>query len=157
VVAVIDALSPSNKYAGPGRDSYMAKQREVLHSTAHLVEIDLLCAGPHVLTVPEYLSRGSCQYDYLVRVTRAKGMRNHFDLYPRRLGERLPRIGIPLGDDHPDVPLDIQAAVEKTHEMGAYLDCINYREPCQPSLSPEDQAWADQLIREKIASGQTQA
>jgi hypothetical protein len=156
VVAVIEVLGPSNKYAGPGRDSFLAKQREVLHSTAHLVEIDLLRTGPHVLTVPEYLSRGSCQYDYLVCVTRAKGMRNHFELYPRRLRERLPRIGIPLSGEHPDVPLDIQAAVEKTHEMGAYLDRIDYRQPCQPPLASEDQAWADRLIGEKLASGQSQ-
>ena len=41
VVTVIEVLSPANKYAGPGRDSYLAKQRDVLNSPAHLVEVDL--------------------------------------------------------------------------------------------------------------------
>ena len=42
VVTVIEVVSPSNKYAGPGRRSYVAKQQEVLTSDTHLVEIDLL-------------------------------------------------------------------------------------------------------------------
>src|SRR5437773_2435543 len=52
VVTVIEVLSPTNKYAGPGRESYIAKQQEVLQSSSHLVEIDLLRAGPHALAVP---------------------------------------------------------------------------------------------------------
>ena len=44
VVAVIEVLSPTNKYAGPGRESYLAKQREVLDSDAHLIES--ICCGP---------------------------------------------------------------------------------------------------------------
>ena len=32
VVTVIELVSPSNKYAGPGRDSYLAKQRELRYS-----------------------------------------------------------------------------------------------------------------------------
>src|ERR1700722_15745691 len=38
VVAVLEAVSPTNKYAGPGRNSYLAKQTEVLNSSAHLIE-----------------------------------------------------------------------------------------------------------------------
>ena len=49
VVTVIELVSPSNKYAGTGRDAYVTKQQEVRSSTTHLVEIDLLRYGPHVL------------------------------------------------------------------------------------------------------------
>src|SRR5438552_3664753 len=42
VITVIEVVSPANKHAGPGRQSYRKKQREVLASPAHLVEIDLL-------------------------------------------------------------------------------------------------------------------
>jgi hypothetical protein len=66
VVAVIELVSPTNKYAGPGRDSYVAKQTEVRRSTAHLVEIDLLRAGPHVVAVPEWAVRQHGPYDYAV-------------------------------------------------------------------------------------------
>jgi hypothetical protein len=40
VVAVLEVVSPTNKYNGPGRDSYVAKQIEVRRSDSHLVEID---------------------------------------------------------------------------------------------------------------------
>src|SRR5438128_11141897 len=49
IVTVIEVISPTNKYAGPGRESYLAKQREVLQHEAHLVVIDLLRTGQHVL------------------------------------------------------------------------------------------------------------
>jgi len=46
LVTVIEVVSPTNKYAGPGRESYVAKQTEIRRSTAHLVEIDLdVCIG----------------------------------------------------------------------------------------------------------------
>ena len=45
VVTVIEVVSPTNKYAGPGRTSYLAKQDEILRGPVHLVEIDLLRTG----------------------------------------------------------------------------------------------------------------
>ncbi len=53
LVTVIEVVSPSNKFDGPGRESYLAKQKEVRGSTVHLVELDLLRTGRHVLAVPE--------------------------------------------------------------------------------------------------------
>jgi len=38
LITLIEILSPSNKRSGPDRDSYAAKQREVLDSDANLVE-----------------------------------------------------------------------------------------------------------------------
>ena len=66
VVTIIELVSPSNKYAGPGRDSYLAKQREVRYRDTHLVEIDLLRRGPHVLAVSEAQVAGRFDYDALV-------------------------------------------------------------------------------------------
>jgi hypothetical protein len=57
VVTVIEVVSPTNKYAGPGRTLYKTKQREVLASDVHLVEIDLLRKGPHVLAIPQRNAR----------------------------------------------------------------------------------------------------
>ncbi len=57
VVATIELVSPTNKYAGPGRASYLRKQREVLASDSHRIEIDLLRGGPHVLAVAEWAAR----------------------------------------------------------------------------------------------------
>lgn len=147
VVTVIEVLSPTNKYPGPGHASYRTKQKEVLSSTSHLVEVDLLRAGPHVLAVPEWLARKEGPYDYLVSVNRAGGLRDLFELYPRRLAERLPRVRIPLAAEDPDAVLDLQAVLERTYEEGAYRDRIDYSRPCRPALSPADQAWADGLVR----------
>ena len=76
VVTVIEVLSPTNKYAGPGRTSYLAKQDEILRGPVHLVEIDLLRTGPHVLAVPEYAARREAEYDYLVCVSRGRTSRH---------------------------------------------------------------------------------
>ena len=152
VVTVIEVVSPSNKYPGPGRDSYRSKQSEVLGSTAHLVEIDLLRTGQHVVAVPERVARNHGPYDYLVCVNRAESRRDLFDLYPRRLEDRLPRIRIPLADDDADVPLDVQAAVAKVHDAGSYRDRIDYNSPCLPPLEAGKQEWANRLLSEQASA-----
>jgi len=146
VVTVIEVISPSNKYAGPGRDSYVSKQVEIRGSSVHLVEIDLLRGGQHVASVPEWVARGRAEYDYLTCTNRAGGVRDRFELYPTRLRDRLPRIRIPLASGDPDVPLDLQAAVARVYEAGSYRDRINYESQCVPGLRDDDQAWAKQLV-----------
>ena len=146
VVTVIELVSPSNKYAGPGREAYLAKQSEVRRSDVHLVEIDLLRYGPHALAVPEALVRGRFQYEYLVSVNRTV-RRSRFEVYPRGLRQQLPNVRVPMFGDDPDVRMDIRAALERAYEAGSYGERINYRSPCKPPLSLEDQAWADELIR----------
>lgn len=147
VVTTIEVASPTNKYAGPGREAYLQKQSEVRASGTHLVEIDLLRAGPHVLAVPEWVARGQREYDYLASVNRATGVRDTFELYPRTLRERLPRVKIPLADPDPDVLLDVQAVVERNYAAGRYLERIDYDGPCRPKLSADDEAWARQTIQ----------
>jgi hypothetical protein len=148
VVTVIELVSPTNKYSGPGRTSYLDKQRQVLGSDTHLVEIDLLRHGPHVLAVAEWAARDWGPYDYLISINRAEGVRGRFQLYPRTLRQRLPRIRIPLAGDDPPVILDIQAVLAQTYDAGSYGDRLHYDAPCRPPLSADDQAWADQCIQE---------
>jgi hypothetical protein len=147
IVSMIELVSPANKYAGPGRQSYEMKQKEVLASDTHLVEVDLLRFGPHVVAVPEHGSRGKAgAYDYLISVSRAGVPRDEFEYYPCRLRKKLPSIRIPLAGDDPDVQLDLQAVLAQTYKAGNFRGRIDYRKPCAPPLSPDDQAWADQLI-----------
>ena len=147
VVTVIEVVSPANKYAGPGRVSYVAKQTEVRQSTAHLVEIDLLRTGPHVAAIPEWAARQHGPYDYLICVNPAGGLRDRFQLYPRGLRQRLPRIRLPLAAPDLDAVLDLQAVLARAYEAGGYADRVDYGQPCRPVLSPDDQAWADALLR----------
>ena len=147
-VTVIELLSPSNKRGGPGRKLYRSKQRDVLRSDAHLVEIDLLRTGRHAVAVPEGLARSRGPYDYLTCVSRARRPRDEFELYPRSLRRPLPTVLVPLAGDDPDLRVDLGPVLARTYEAGAYRDRIDYARPCVPPLSAEDQAWADALIRE---------
>jgi hypothetical protein len=145
LVALIELASPTNKLAGPGRESYLAKQQETLTRDCHLVEIDLLRRGRHVLSIPEWRVQQYRPYDYLACVSRWP-RRNRYELYPRPLRQRLPRIRIPLVDPDPDVPLDVQSALEQVYWEGRYLRRLRYEEPCEPPLTPDDQAWANERL-----------
>lgn len=155
VVTIIEVVSPSNKFHGPGRDLYLAKQAEVMASDVHLVEIDLQRSGSHVLSVPEFIAQGNQPYDYMVCINRARGLRDKFELYPRRLRDRLPRIPIPLANDDRDARLDLQAVLELAYERGAYRDQLRYDRPCSPPLNSSDDAWAKELVSRATQRAET--
>jgi Protein of unknown function (DUF4058) len=144
VVTVIELVSPANKTPGPGRDSYLAKQREVRAGECHLVEIDLLRRGRHVMSVPESHLAPTKPFDYLICTNRWPA-RKRFEIYPCRLRDPLPVIDIPLANPDPDVPLAIQTALEQVSDEGDYVLRVRYDQPCVPFLSPEDQEWAADL------------
>jgi hypothetical protein len=145
IVALIEVVSPTNKAAGPGRVSYEAKQEETLARECHLVEIDLLSHGRHVLCVPEWRVKPFKPFDSLCCVNRWPS-RNRFELYARTLEQRLPRLKIPLADEEPDATLDLQAALEQVYVDGRYWRRIRYDQKCKPRLSPREQSWADERI-----------
>ena len=66
IVTLIEVRSPLNKKVGnSSRKKFLEKQRETLTSETHLVEIDLLRGGTHVLAVPKDLltaEPGPCEY-----------------------------------------------------------------------------------------------
>lgn len=148
VVTVIEVLSPANKTPGEGHELYRRKQKEVLTSDTHLVEIDLLRQGEHTLAVPWHALELYRPWHYLVSVSRA-GQRDQFEVYFLTVRQRLPRVAIPLKAPDPDVVLDLQAVFERCYEHGAYADLVDYSADPQPPLSPEDAAWAAELLREK--------
>jgi len=145
LVAIIEVVSPTNKAAGSGRKSYVQKQREVLARDCHLVEIDLLRRGRHVVSVPAWLANSSSAFDYLICVNRWP-RRNRYELYPRRPRERLPRLALPLTDPDPDVVFDVQAALEQVYIEGRYARRVRYDQPCDPPLDAADQQWADERL-----------
>jgi hypothetical protein len=145
LVALIEVVSPTNKAAGPGRVSYRAKQKETLVRDCHLVEVDLLRHGRHAVAIPEWRVKPLKPFDSLCCVSRWPA-RNRFELYPRPLRQRLPRVRIPLADDDPDAILDVQAAVEQVYKDGRYARRLRYDKKCQPRLSAKDQAWANERI-----------
>ena len=144
VVTVLEILSRS-KLPGPGQDQYRQKQRELRAGGVSLVEIDLLRAGEHVLVVPRFKVPASHVTTYRVCVSRAS-RRGYVELYRAPLRERLPVIRVPLRESDADVPLDLQALVDRCYREGVYDD-IDYRADADPPLDPEDAVWADELLR----------
>ena len=120
LVTVIEVLSPTNKRPGPGRDAYATKQQEGLERECHLVEIAPVTRGPAGTEIPPWKLDQLRPFEYVVCVSRWP-WRNRFELYPRRLEESLPRLGVPLVNPDPDVALDVQAALEQVYVEGRYV------------------------------------
>lgn len=149
VITVIEVLSPSNKTANSeGRQLYMTKQQEILHSPTHLIEIDLLRSGDHTVAAPRQglLLRGI--WDYLVCLHRG-GQGGRFEVWATTLRQRLPRIRVPLDHGEPDIVLDMQAVFDRCYDEGAYARRLDYRgDPLTP-LSEADRTWAAALLHER--------
>lgn len=141
VATVIEVISPANKVPhSRGRESYARKRREVMNSTSHFIEIDLLRGGEAFGPVEE-LPR----HDYRVHLSRAN-RRPRGMIWPIRLEQRLPIIPVPLLGDDPDAALDLQAVLATAYDRAAYDLEIDYHQPANPPLSPEQAEWAARLI-----------
>ncbi len=149
LVTAVEVISLANKRAGEsGRKTYQDKQREYMLSGVNLVEIDLLRAGPHVTATPlARLRKVLGEFDYHVNVVVAADARHH--AAGIRLGDRLPAFAIPLDPDVPAVVIDLQSLLDRCYDGGRYTELFSYREPCEPPLTPEQQAWAEGILREK--------
>jgi hypothetical protein len=151
LVTSIEVLSPSNKTPrNPSREKYLTKQREILDSEVHLVEIDLLRGGTHTSAAPRALAKVKAgPFDYHVSIHRFDRPNDYF-LYPILMTERLPTIAIPLLPGDPDVMLDVQAAFDQAYDFGPYEREIVYGEdPVVPSLNTDRAEWAAKLLKAK--------
>lgn len=114
IVTVIELLSPTNKVTGAvGRESFLRKRREVFATNAHWVEIDLLRDGVRTAHLP-----GIPQTEYQVYLSRGPAPRQGY-VWPISIRHRLPVMGVPLRGPDPDMPLDLQAALNATIERGS--------------------------------------
>jgi hypothetical protein len=149
LVTTIEVLSPSNKAPGEqGRELYVRKQREILQSKVHLVEIDLLRAGEHTTAVPQHrLLAKAGRFDYHVCVHRFDRFEDYL-VYPIQLAEHLPEVAIPLLPGDPSIPVDLQAVLDRAYDAGPYRREIDYRaEAPFPPLPPEQEAWAAGVLK----------
>jgi hypothetical protein len=138
LVTVIELLSPSNKRPGDDRLQYLSKRREILRSTAHLVEIDLLRGWPPMPPADRH------EGDYSVMVSRA-GRRPLAASWPIHLRDRLPVIPIPLKPTDPDGQVDLQEVLHQAYAGGGYRKYIYETSP-EPPLTAEDAEWAAQFL-----------
>jgi len=140
LVTAIEFLSPTNK-RGPGRLEYLEKRDRILHSTAHLLEIDLLRRG---LRVP--MRRTLPKSDYFVFVGRAN-KRPITDIWGISLKQPLPVVPVPLLNGDPDIELDLQRAFRNVYDQNSFDLLIDYTEPAAVPLPRELAAWAKARIR----------
>ncbi len=147
VVTVIEVISPTNKQDHRGYAHYRQKREEVLNSSAHLVEIDLLGEGERVIPPVKQRSTGlPLGYRYIISVNRAQD-RVRYEMYPLQLGDRLPNFRIPLKPEHTDVTLDLQAVFEQCYENGAYDLLIDYGKPPPVALSDAERAFVANVLQ----------
>lgn len=139
LVGVIEFLSPVNK-RGRGRRKCLVKRNEILASSAHLMEVDLLRRGyrvPMVQSLP--------QAPYFVILSRAR-QRPKVEVWPIQMDEACPTVPVPLADGDADIPLNIQAALEEAYESGGCDIAINYEDEPEPRWSDAERAWAEQRL-----------
>ncbi len=148
LVTAVEVISLSNKRAGrDGRKSYQDKQEEYALGGVNLVEIDLLRRGPHVSATPlARLRRRFGTFDYHVSVLRA-GDPPTYHAVGLRLTDRLPQIGIPLDGGVPEVVIDLQPMLDQAYDRSRYTELFDYTQQPDPPLTPEQQAWAEGLLR----------
>lgn len=150
LVTAVEVVSLSNKRAGrEGRKSYQEKQEEYALAGVNLVEIDLLRRGPHITATPlARLRRKLGSFEYHVSVVVA-GDPPTYHAAGIRLADRLPRIGVPLDSGVPEVAIDLQPMLDQAYDRSRYTELFSYRDPPDPPLTPEQQAWAEGLLRAK--------
>jgi len=133
VVTVIEVLSPSNKRRnGDGRREYLTKRVEILSSSTHLVELDLLRGGMR-LPVVGSLPSG----DFFAFISRVK-RRPRCEVYAWTLRDPLPSIPIPLrqGDDDAVVPL--QEVFDTVYQRARYDLSVRYDAKLDPPLNESE-------------------
>jgi Protein of unknown function (DUF4058) len=149
VVTTLEVLSLTNKTPGQGRTLFLKKQREILDSDVHLVEIDLLRDGTHSTAVPLAPLKKAPPFDYHVCI-------RHFDkpedyhAYTFTLREPLPTIAVPLLPGDAAVSINLQAVFDRCYDTGPYRRRVVY-DPARftPALSSDQAEWVSQLLRDK--------
>jgi hypothetical protein len=144
VVTVIEVLRPSNKVRGSrARESFVKKRREVMNSPAHWMEIDLLREGTPAL--PPDIQLPPCEY--YVHVSRVQE-RPEGRIWPIRLREKLPKVGVPLREGDEDAGLDLQLVIDETYDRSAYQVSTDYAAAPVPPLPPDLATWADAILKQ---------
>jgi hypothetical protein len=148
LVAVLELLSPTNK--GSERAAYLKKRDEILASTVHLVEVDLLVRGKRL---PMSRRRRPAHYYAL---TGRGDERPRCRLHSWSVRAPLPTIGIPLAEPGREVPSDLGEVFRTAWQRGRYERALDYSQPLQLPLNEQDLKWIhEQLARgaEKTAAG----
>ncbi len=140
VITVIELLSPFNKRPGAqGYDAFQEKRRRVMASRTHWLEIDLLRKG-------ERPSEVTGRADFYALLKRGNRLRP-YEVWFFNLRDSLPTVAVPLRSPEEDLALDLQAILSDMYRRARYGESLDYTAaPPPPPLTPDDAAWARNLI-----------
>lgn len=147
VVTVVEVLSPKNKRAGEGRKAYLNKRQQILGSSTHLVEIDLLRGGKSMPILGNEILA-----DYRILVSRSN-TRPKAELYPFNLQEPIPSFPLPLRRGDTEPLLDLQTLIHEVYDRAGLDLAIDYSSKPIPGLSSSDTAWMNQLLQQQGLRG----
>jgi hypothetical protein len=140
LVTDIELLSPADKHGDGWRD-YVARRGRLLMSNTHLLEIDLLREGRRMPLKGKLPS-----LPYYCLLSRA-GTRPNAEVWPVAFDHPLPILPVPLLDGEPDLPLDVQAALNAVYDINGYDLLVDYTQPPPGPMPAEVATWADKLMR----------
>lgn len=143
LITTIEILSAANKRSGKGRKAYEEKREEVLRSRTNLVEIDLLRKGQAMPFTGNTISS-----DYRILICRGQE-RPYGNLYAFNLQNVIPAFSLPLRPGDTEPTLDLQELLNSVYDIYDYDLVVDYSKDVIPSLSPDNAAWLDELLREK--------
>jgi hypothetical protein len=143
VITVIELLSPKNKRQGEGRKAYQTKRLQILGSSTHLVEIDLLRAGESMPILDNNIKS-----DYQILVSRSQ-LRPRAELYPFNLSEAIPAFFLPLQKEDIEPLVDLQNVIQDLFDRAGLDLAIDYNSEPIPPIQETDLIWVNELLKEQ--------
>lgn len=140
VVTVIEILSPVNKGAGEGRDSYLQKRQRILGSLTNLVEIDLIISFQPMPILAEHI-----QSDYRLLISR-HSHRPQAELYAFSWKDFLPTFYLPLRSEDIEPTVNLQQLFSEIYDKAGYDYRIDYTSEIVPNLSEAERILVQQLL-----------
>lgn len=152
VISVIELISPTNKIAGKGRDSYLQKTSSYLQAGVNLIEIDLTRNGDRTAIMPWIHELPEEESAYLAGVYRFinRGERR-LEYHQLHMDRPLKPIGIPLRPGDDDVVLQLQPLLERAYQKGRY-ERLDYRQKLTPPLSSAELALLERGLSQRVIS-----
>ena len=141
VVTLIEVLPPWNKRPKDGRERYVAKRNEVIHSATNLVEIDLLRVGTSMIKLEKI------QHDYSIFVS-PMHLRSRAHFYPFSVRDPIPAFKLPLQADDEEPIVDMNQILHELYDRAGYDLRINYGAEPMPTFEGEDAKWIEKLLHE---------
>jgi hypothetical protein len=139
VVTVLELLSPVNKARGKdGIEAYESKREELLTTTCHLIELDLLRGGER-LPIKGAMPSG----DYFAYIGRSD-RRPTCQIIGWPWQSVLPPIPLPLLPEDGETQIDLALAFKDAYDPAYYHQRLPYDSPLRPPLSEPELEWVHQ-------------